>query len=426
MSILLRASPVAILSLAMLACPDQWLNDIFRQFMGTENILNQAEIDLSANSENWQRILQTTIDDLKAKDTEVANELNLLVQRGIANAGLTVQCDISYLGDMLIFGIERIKAKLSGTEPQPFRAFVCNASPPDVDMNLDPNRRNAIEVYGYNLDQGNLRLYHVTDSRQEDRTGDFATVSPFKRTINLGLNGIHLDAHSQRLRIDLGDGVYRDIAVIQAYPKVCETKDITLTTQKMTVFPIKFGSGDNDFDGNGPCVRVLVRINAVSRTQIGARATMESWECHGDMTKISYDYTLARGQLDKTLYTTDSEWELAEIRSPTSAAFEQYCEGKRPITRADTGLVANWIVVGDSNGDDIGNGPAKTNVEITFNKLLVVVRRSSDCVTEEELAQMLSQDKMSEKVKLDLQNSHPRVFEKADLFKRVGKRPRPF
>lgn len=404
-------------------CFEEQVNTLTSQFQNTEDILNRAVLDISANSQNWQQIIQNAINQINPAERQVRQDLEELMQRGVANAGLETRCDISYLGDMLIQGMNRIIAKVKGQQPPPVSAFICNASPSAIDMNLDPNRRNVVEVYGYNLDDPTLRLYHVTSSRTQDKTSEFSEVSPFKRVINLGLNGINLSPQSELLRVDLGHGEKTEIPVIQAYPAICTTKDHYTDAYSIKVIPAKYGPGDDDFDGNGPCIRASAGIfGAASGAELRGTVNVDAWECPNDMKYIHKDYTEGQGKEERVLYTPDQGWAIAEILSPTSGQLEYIDRSTNTDQKADAGLVANWQIEGDTNGGDIG----KTFVQVTLNPVHLLLRQSANCVTEEQLAQMTNENQLSHHVMTNLRVVRPQVFEKAQALKNVKKFKRPF
>lgn len=380
-----------------------------REFSNTEDILNRAMADINANSENWQRIIQTAIDQLDPAERQIRQDLEELMQRGIHTAGLEARCDIAYLGDMLVEGLQRIRATVRDEPPPPVRAFVCDSSPSAIDMNLDPNQRNNVEVYGYNLDQPWLTLYHVLDSRQVDETKNFSLGSPFKRVINLGSNGIALVPQSMKLRVDLGNDENRDIPIIQKWPDVCTTRDFSTESTSIQVIPAHVGSGDKEFHGDGPCIQARARVyTAQNGTQLRGNVWVDMWECPDDMDFISGDHTEGIGEGDRVLFTAEHDEEIIEIRTPMSAQLAFIGEGTDPQSKTDSGLVLRWNILGDTRGDDVG----ESYVTVTFNSVHLVLRKKLNCVTEDELARMMQQQAMSDVVFEWVLKDHPLILER--------------
>jgi hypothetical protein len=397
-----------------------WLNrnvdQLVNEYMNTESILDRARVDLTANSENWQQILQHAIDKIDPAETQVRQDLQNLLQRGVENAGLTFMCNISYLRDMLLRGLDNIIAKMKGQPVTAQTGVVCDASPDAIDMNLDANHRNVVDVYGYNLDDTALRLFLVKTSGQTNVTSDFSLVSPFKRVINLGANGIQLNAQSQALRIELSGGEIRQIPVIQAYPPICKTDDFQIPTQSIKVTPTnRVGNGDKDFDGHGPCIRAAARIYLPGDgTQLRGAVTVDAWECPDDMNKIRKDYTEATGAEDRVLYTPPAGWKIDRIFEPVSAQLEYIDhDTDKDDEKADTGLVMNWRIRGDTDGDDVG----RTFVQVDFNKIHLTTREAGNCVTDRQLGRMWNGGTLSDKLKATLKESRPQVLKEAEIMK---------
>jgi hypothetical protein len=391
-----------------------------REFSNVEDILNRAIVDVDANSANWQLIIQKAIDDLPQAEAVVRQDLQNLMQRGIATAGLEVRCDIAYLGDMLAQGLQGILAKFKHQPVPPLKAVVCDASPAAVDMNLPPNNRNNIEVYGYNLDQAWIKLLHVRATSTTDVSAQFSVTSPFKRVINLGSTGVALQSDSLKLRMDLGAGAMRDIPVIQAWPSICTTRDFNTNSASLQVVPTHVGPGDNEFAGHGPCTRADARIYvAANGTELHGALSVDIWECPDDMSKIQSDYTEAMGSTDRVLFTTNHDERIIEVRGPTSARLEYIDTTTSPDSKADSGLVVRWNMIGDTDGDDVG----RSSVTATFNSVHLVLRKSEDCVTEEELARLIAQKALSQQVQDRLRLERPSVLERSRMLKDVIKVP---
>jgi hypothetical protein len=415
--ILLSSMFIVLLSASGCSWWDDLMNNINwaeREYSNTEDTLNRAIADINANSQNWQRIMQKAIDDINPKERQVRQDLEELMQRGVHTAGIEARCDICYLGDMLVQGLQRIEAKIKNQPVPPLKPFICDVSPSAIDMNLDPNRRNNVEIYGYNLDMSWLKLYHIMETGQVDETPQFTVTSPFKRVINLGANGIALVPNSVKIRMDLGNGENRDIPIIQQWPDICVTRDFNTGASSIQVIPSRTGPGDKEFDGHGPCIRATAQIyTAENGTQLRAVVNVDMWECPDDMTKIHKDYTEGIGMEDRVLYTTEHDEEIVEIRTPVSATLEYIGHGTQPQSKTDSGLVSRWNMLADTDGDDVG----KSYVTVTFNPVHLVLRKKLNCVTELELTRMMQQNAMSDNMINHLRTVRPIVFQRFETLK---------
>jgi hypothetical protein len=388
-------------------CLDSLNSTINTHATNVEDILNGAIQDVTAHSANWQTIVQGALDKLPAAETQVKQDMENLIQRGIANAGLEIRCDISFLGDMVVTGLKAILAKVLKQPPPLQPAVVCDASPPAIDMNLAPNARNQVEVFGYNLDQTDLKLFHVRTSNELDVTSHFALLSPFKRVIDLGATGVILDAQSVKLRIQISGGVNREIAILQKFPTPCAVRDFQTNSSQMQVIPTKVGQGDNDYDGHGPCVTATASVSLSGSTQISQTLTVHMWECPNDMTKIQSDFTEARGTRSQILFTSASDEVITKINPPTSSSLSWISTNHNLVNIADSGLLTGWDVQGDTDGDDIGRSFVRAN----FKSIHIVLRKNKDCVPQASLATMIRDNQLSAPAVQFLTSEHPKVLE---------------
>jgi hypothetical protein len=323
---------------------------------------------------------------------------------------------------MLAQGLQGILAKFRKQPVPPLKAVVCDASPAAVDMNLPPNNRNNIEVYGYNLDQAWIKLLHVRTSSTTDVSAQFSVTSPFKRVINLGSTGVALQTDSVKLRMDLGAGALRDIPVIQAWPSICTTRDFHTTSASMQVVPTHVGPGDNEFAGHGPCTRADARVYvAANGAELRGALSVDVWECPDDMGKIRSDYTEAIGSAARVLFTANHDERIIEVRGPTAARLEYIDTNTEPDSKADSGLIVRWNMIGDTDGNDVG----RSSVTATFNSVHLVLRKVEDCVTEEELARLIAQQALSPQVQDRLRLERPAVLERSRTLKGAIKVPHP-
>jgi hypothetical protein len=378
---------------------------------GVEGVIDDAIEKIGANSEDWQSILEEALDDLPDAERQVKADMELLIQRGVSHIGLELRCDISYLGDMLTNGLRKIKADFLGQPAPQILPFVCSFSPPAIDMNLAPNSRNTVYVYGYNFDLDPMKLYHrKTGGVRENVSQHFNYSTPFQKVINLGATGIVLGAQSEALEVEFG-GMVLTIPVIQAYPDLCKDPwEKTVAVSPKKVIPQKIGEGDNEFSGHGPCIvaRAVLGISP-DRRQLTATYLVWAYECPDDMDYRRSDYTECRINENRVLFTAAEGEQIREILGPTSARLEYIDRSTAEDRINDTGLVHTWTVMGDTNGDDIGD----TYVIIDLNPVRLLMEETGDCITEEELEQMAAAQQISLKTSrkvLELKPQYIRAF----------------
>ena len=119
--------------------------------------------------------------------------------------------------------------------------------------------------------------------------------------------------------------------------------------------------GDREFDGNGPnvwCTTSMTRIT--SNTQLRISIYMKAEETKSD-------WTTAEGKFNSPVYTAPSGKDVKQILTvPTIDNFFYTDDdlGADTFFRGSTGLVNQYVFVGDTGGDDAG---VDTKVDVTFN-----------------------------------------------------------
>jgi len=405
-------------ALALTGCA--WLTKILGTFTDTtstvESILGNAETSIQADANNWKRTLDDALSKLPATETVVKSDLQALIQRGEDNAGLVAMCDVGYLGDMLNEGLEVILAKVRGQPAPAPKIVVCDASPALVDLNLDASKRNAIEIYGYNLDQPSAKLWYLTNKPSViDETADFHATSPYKRVIDLSVKELQFGKSSVSLRITAGPdataAILSDIPIIQAAPKVCQTKDQDVAVASIQVVPTsKSGSGDNDFDGNGPCVYFSAgaTIDTNNARQLDLRVSGQMYECSSWGVRQS-DYTTAFGEQTVAAFVADEGWVISKVNAPTTGLLTFRVPDKNAHDIAGGDLVSYWHTLGDTDGDDIGTAWVRAD----FNPVHIQLRYTRDCVNSESLVMALHQNAMSPSLREQLRVAHPEIVQAA-------------
>lgn len=373
-----------------------------------ETILTNAEDALQANAENWESILRNALADLPNDQERVKQDLQLLIQRGIAHVGIELRCNISFMGDMLTQGLRRIKASFLGQTPPPVQAFICDMSPEAVDMNRPPNTRNSAIVTGYNLDVSNVKMFHVANSgSRSDVTRFLSVTSPFKLVINLGSNGLVLNNNSGKIQIDIGKGEIREIPIIQKLPEICKESDRSFNVSNIKVIPTKT-RGDREYNDHGPCIRSNAEIfTSHNGTRLNARIWVKAWECPNDMGRINGDKSTAERTITRQLnISLPSGYRIERILSPTRSTLS-FIDQDHKINRvADSGLVREWIVIGDTGGDDIG----ETSVEVNFNPIRVKIKETGGCLSSSQLRAMKKDAQLSPALEKQIMNFQPSIL----------------
>lgn len=344
--------------------------------------VDDAITRVAANLTDWR----TTLDEL---NTTVANidddaaklikaELQQLTERSIAAVGTEFRCNVDFLGQRVLEGLNRIKSALGGKTGLPVTPRFCSVSPGSIDMVLDPERRNKIEVTGYNFDaQPGMQLFLTTAAGRIDVTKHLTRQTHYKATINLGGSnadqGIQLDDTSRTLELTWqGSAFAPTVPVVQPPPlPKCRQQVLTSQPASYTVQAKHIGPGDADVFGKGD-------------------VTIQVWR-EGDESVVTARVYFKVSQYDDDRSTGEATSPAIELfRAPPGTKIVSVAAPEReaPDVYRDTdweddeiggggGLVRKYIVRADGNGDDL-NGWAQVNVK--FNSFSVAVVPTRGCV----------------------------------------------
>ena len=352
-------------------------NKIEEATQSTESILLDALDALERNSSSWQDVLQDTITKLTS-DTQstIRNELNAILQRGIAATGSEFRCNADFIGQRVRQSIERIVARLTGKTPAAIVPGICQVVPLAIDRALVPGRLNVVEFYGYDFDQATVTATLLNKTGSINVSTKLDKPTHYHMTLNLGGNGVPLSDKSERVQIKVGTQILSTIGVIQQSLPVCQTKDATFNRSTyLSYTPPRVGSGDTEFDGNGPTITGKAEwINKGSRVDV--RLYMSAKETKSD-------WSAAKGTLTEIYYTPPSGWRVESIvgglLSQKSYTDSNHIEDR--FGMGPGGPVKEFVFRGDHGGKDVGT---YTGMEVKFNPLVVKLVQVANCLSPEE------------------------------------------
>ncbi|MDJ1470491.1 hypothetical protein [Xanthocytophaga flava] len=337
------------------------------------SVIDNAIGDLSSESANWREILQKAINDLpKDVQSTIRTEMTDLLNRAIAASGSEIRCDADFFRNRLIQGLQNIKAQLLGNQPPPLEPQLCTVIPLAIDMELDPSRRNKIEFYGYDFDKAKIKVLLENGGALTDISSFMDQPTHYHMTLNLGGNGVNLTGASTRIILQWNDRNISSIGILQKTTPICEVK----TSPNISISPISFmpphiGSGDREFDGNGPDIYCTVKLENQGN-RVDAVIYMSAKETEDDWTE-------ARGTQKSTIYQADPGWQITEIIGPVESSYS-YRDNDHELDKfAGTGPVQTYTFMGDGKGDDVGSN---TNVTVKLNALRVTLKQTGNCVTD--------------------------------------------
>ncbi len=179
---------------------------------------NNAVNSLNSNSGQWQVTIQALENKLiQQGQSTLANEVQSVLNRGIATTSAEFRCDVKFLGDELAEALQVILARFHGNTPPPPPPHFCTVDPDSIDLRLTPDRRPAtLNVYGFNFTSNNISLAVVDQdgSRNTPAAGIFTVPTEFKATLNIV--NYPFAATSRYVSFSLPAGEERRVTITQA------------------------------------------------------------------------------------------------------------------------------------------------------------------------------------------------------------------
>ncbi len=350
----------------------------------TNSILDEAVNNITANAENYATILQGAINDVK--NAHVKEQLEDALSLAIKNVSDELKCDIQFTGDYLIKRIRAIKAEYNNQPLPPQYPMICVVYPDAINMNLPANMRNDVTISGYFLkeNRNSFKLYlYSSGGLVADRTSDLSLSTDYKLKINLGSNGITLSQNSSKLVLKLDDEIISEIVVLQRQPEPCATKTWTYgNLPNIVVYPVHKdfpgrSGGDKEFSGHGPCVRASVTVfTRNNNRELWARCWVQMWECPDDISKSRSDYTYGDATEEIKLATVEDGFKIKRINITTNDDLAYIDYGTGIETRPGGGPVSQYRILGDTDGDDVG----ESWLEVSFRSINVTLIEIGDCI----------------------------------------------
>jgi len=148
---------------------------------------NNAIAALGSESTGWRGTLQQLEQDLiQQGQSTLANQVQSVLNRGIAAAGLEVKCTVSFLKAQLREEIQGIFAAYLHKPVPPVVPHFCSYDPPSIDLRITGSARPLLNVYGFNLSNSNVTVAVVDTAgvRAPVQAGYFNVGTEFMATMN--------------------------------------------------------------------------------------------------------------------------------------------------------------------------------------------------------------------------------------------------
>lgn len=319
------------------------LDDIQR----AANAIESAEKQLSKKSDDWQVIIANLADQLEVLGFDISGELRGIVSNSIADAGNQAQCLVDKLDRKLVSRLQELRKSLLMNRQfnedalvELYMPWICQVVPNSIDITADASP-NKLRFNGFNLRTTSplvrryLKAYIVSvDEKgveQEREITEHMTKSTFYDVeINLSGSGVPIATNDKRIELRWANNeVVSEVSVLQR-----ETKSVLIWSSGHVVsgygtvdetvkwnnnysfFPIKSGSGDNDFaTEKDPARHVIVdaiaKLEIINKKELWLRLSASFREASDDHTEASSSAPLDDPRC--LLYTAKDGWEISKV-----------------------------------------------------------------------------------------------------------------
>jgi hypothetical protein len=363
-------------------------NVIENSSQSTESVLRDAIEMINSNSNAWQEAIKEAQTKLTS-DTQstIRNELNDVLQRGIAATGAEMRCNTDFIADRVKISLERILARIAGQELPRIIPGICDIVPLAIDRVLIPQRLNRMEFYGYDFDQAEIKTVMIDNrERQIDISRHMSKPTHYHMVLNLGGNGVQLTDNSQKIKLNVDNNILSEIPIIQESIPICQSKIEILSNISPIIYRPPHKEGDKDFYGHGPQVNSSVRLY-VTDTKVTVKLYMKARE-------TKHDWTRAEGSKIYPFFTAPNGWKIDSIEGETFM-YHSYLDDDHSNDQFDMGpggLVKRIIYQGDRRGKDSG---VYTQMKVYFNPVRIKLTQVGDCVSEKTLQRLESKNLIS-------------------------------
>lgn len=219
----------------------------------TRALFDNAIQTLDRQSSAWQATLVQLEHDLAGQAQSLVQQVDDLLQRGIASAGGEIRCDIDFIGVRMKQGLKQIVASFGGPAVSPLPPSICHAVPDHVDRRVDPSQLTIVAFYGYDLDNM-VRVALVNrDGSEVDVSQYKALVSPYQLTINVSPNGVPFTAMSQKLSLRFNGQVIQGGEVAIEQNLAVPLQVVTATSAPANRSRARAAAGPNQVLVGGGC-----------------------------------------------------------------------------------------------------------------------------------------------------------------------------
>lgn len=394
---------IALVMVAASGCHlDKVFDPVVDPVKAAVSTLDDAIQKITAVSGSWQTVLQNSLSKLTADaQSTVRNEVQTLLNNTIATVQVSAMCTVDFVGHRVVQSLQEIKAELLGKPAPSPQPVVCASSPVAVEFAAwQQNRVPVVTLTGYDL-KVPLQVQLVQTTGATVVPNVLAEVSQYQATINLGATGLKLTSQSQKISVQTTANPPVELSginVIQPQPKICEERD----TPPLAIGPVSLVAdghtgGDGEFNGNGPHVLIGFQMFPVG-TDLRYLMAITATEIGGDGTQF-------RGAGGGTLSLSPplpAGFTIVSVNGATSSSAEYTDQNTNDdhVSPNNGGPVREFVVVGDTSGDDFGKTGIKS---VSFNTVGLHLRETGNCVTQTEAKSLIASGQVTPELAQQLQ-----------------------
>jgi len=202
-------------------------------------VLDEAVRALGNPSLDYSVVMKRALSKLPAGEDSVKNGINRFLSRAPA-PGSDFKCGAEFLRRRARGELVAMRDALLNSTAEAVQPEVCYALPFAVDMSRLPN---AIEIYGYDLDQISVEMFLVSPIAYTDVSFALSLRTHYHLTFNLRDRGLEFLPNSELLGVTWGHLIHHSIPLIQPETRLCASKIEEIDPNTITYSPLRINVG---------------------------------------------------------------------------------------------------------------------------------------------------------------------------------------
>jgi hypothetical protein len=349
--------------------------------------IDEAIASLETQSADWQQIVSRLGDRLPEDARAIVRDVEEASRNVIATGGVEARCNVDFFGRRLKESLQRLRNSIQPRYDMPPRLpVICQVSPDVINLTADrrldlPARGTVVRMFGYNLDVQDRRMLLVstTGSQLRDLTRCLDNSTTYQMTLNLGANACLDDIQARgvawrHVRLEgfaEEQGSPRTLPVTYAPPRACAERTVNLPASRVSLTGLEHKRGDKDF-WNRISYAVSAGLQKEDRA-VRLAVAMTAPEIGGDRTKF-------KGKTTSPLnIALPDRYLVKSISTPAQGSTDGEVDAGSTgtIEKSDVGLVSNWTVRLNKQGDD----QDFVGATVRFNPIVVQIAEDPTQVT---------------------------------------------